>query len=199
MATVHPSRMGLVPQDPKDVYSRRARSPSPPYRRDRDRRERDGARDRESDDEGEKGRGGDRERERDRRRERDYDRSSPRRVDDRDRGRYRERGRDKDKDKDRSRRASPEYDDYKRPASPGLATPTPSMYPNRQSRDGPYERRGGYGGDFLERCVAAFFPGVNLYTEMLVVVGGPSERVQRLAYGRRRRKRLHAHCTPSLS
>ncbi|KAI9571135.1 DUF926-domain-containing protein [Boletus coccyginus] len=159
MATVHPSRMGLVPQDPKDIYQgpRRGRSPSPPRRHDRDRRERDRERGRENNDDSERGRGGNRERpddRRDRRRGHDDDRTSPprhkdngRRPDDRDRGRHRERERDEDRDRDRSRsrrRGSPEYEDYKRPASPGPATP--SMHPNRPPRDGTYERRGGYGG-----------------------------------------------------
>ncbi|KAF8444773.1 ras-induced vulval development antagonist-domain-containing protein [Boletus edulis BED1] len=157
MATVHPSRMGLVPQDPRDVYqARRARSPSPPHRYDR-------RRDSESDDDDDRRREGDREKERKRsddRRDQRRDRNSERRVDDRDRdrnrGRYRERERDEDRNRDRERsksrrRASPEYGDYKRPASPSPATP--SMYPNRQPRDGKYERRGGYGGggnDYLE-------------------------------------------------
>ncbi|KAF8557626.1 DUF926-domain-containing protein [Imleria badia] len=156
MATVHPSRMGLVPQDPKDVYPdrRRARSPSPPHRYDRDRRERDKVREktreRDSDDGDKRRRDGDRERERpDDRRDRRRDRDSGRDRD-RDRGRHRERERDKDRDKDR-KRASPEYGDYKRPASPGPAKP--SMYPTRQPREATYERRGAYGGggsEYLE-------------------------------------------------
>ncbi|KAF8134529.1 DUF926-domain-containing protein [Boletus edulis] len=130
MATVHPSRMGLVPQDPRDVYqARRARSPSPPHRYDR-------RRDSESDDDDDRRREGDREKERKRsddRRDQRRDRNSERRVDDRDRdrnrGRYRERERDEDRNRDRERsksrrRASPEYGDYKRPASPSPATPS---------------------------------------------------------------------------
>lgn len=186
MATVHPSRMGLVPQDPKDVCPdlRRGRSPSPPYRYDRDRRERDRkkekARDRDNDND--KARGGESERERPddrhgRRRDRGDDWTSPphrdsgRRVNDRerdkDRGRYRERDKDRDRDRSRSRRrASPEYGDYKRPPSPGPGTP--NMYPNRQPQDGTYERRGGHGAgssQYLERCATFFLsrPGESAF------------------------------------
>ncbi|KAF9237563.1 ras-induced vulval development antagonist-domain-containing protein [Melanogaster broomeanus] len=165
MATVHPSRIGLVPQDRKDLHSdrRRGRSPSPPRRHDRDHREYDRDRDR------------DRYRESDR--ERTYstrDRPSPRKKDEereRSRGEDRERGRDgkrgtdrdadRDKDTDRGRngrRASPEYGEYKRPASP--APGARNMYPSRQPRDEIAERDrpphirveygGGGGSDFLE-------------------------------------------------
>ncbi|KAH0827988.1 hypothetical protein J3R83DRAFT_3629 [Lanmaoa asiatica] len=171
MATVHPSRMGLVPPDPKDFYRnpRYRRSPSPSHRYDRDRRERDRERDRESDNDSERVRGWERpDDRRDRRRDRGNDRTSPGwQVDDRDndRGRHRERSRDKDKDKDKDRsrsrrRASPEYGEYKRPASPGPRTP--SMYPSRQPRDGAYDRRGGYGGggEYLERWATLFFPSI---------------------------------------
>jgi hypothetical protein len=198
MATVHPSRMRLVPQDPKDGY-RRARSRSPPHGYDRDRKEREKARHRESDNDGERGRGGERERGRpddrlDRRRDRDDDRTSPRRKDsarrvddndkDKDRGRHRERERDGDRDRDRSKsrgRGSPEYGDYKRPASPAPATP--SMYPSRQSREGTYERRGGYGGgggggDYLERCVVGFCR-LNMRADMGLIAGGRSGKAQR--------------------
>ena len=204
MATVHPSRMGLVPQDPKDVYPdrRRARSPSPPHRHDRDRREgvkerekeRARDRDRESDDDSERGRGGGRERvrqddRRDRRRDRDDERMSPRRRD------SPRQADDRDRDRDRSRRASPEYGDYKRPPSPSPAAP--SMYPNRQSRDGMYERRGGYGGgsEYLERCVALpLFPGGFVLT-CFFIAGGSSEKAQRSASGHLHQKLPHAHCT----
>ncbi|KIK98472.1 hypothetical protein PAXRUDRAFT_679139 [Paxillus rubicundulus Ve08.2h10] len=168
MATVHPSRMGLVPQDKNNDQPerRRAKSPSPSRRYESDRRDRDRDRDR------------DRGRERDKERT-DYSRgrTSPRRrpearehsrgrVKDRERGRDGETRRDRDgetlgqreRDGDGERggrRASPEYGEYKRPVSP--APGAPSMYPSRQPRDGMYERdrpphaRGGYGGnDFLE-------------------------------------------------
>ena len=188
MATVHPSRMGLVPQDPKDIYQDPRRGRSPPRRHDRDRRERDRDRGRECNDGSERGSGGNKERpddRRDRRRDHDNDRTSPprhkdngRRPDNRDRGRHRERERDEDRDRDRSRsrrRGSPEYEDYKRPASPGPATP--SLYPNRPPRDGTYERRGGYAGggsEYLERCVD-LPTWVNPHAEMLF----ESRRVQR--------------------
>lgn len=202
MATVHPSRMGLVPQDSKDVYSdfHRARSRSPSHKYDRDRREtdreREKARDRESDNDSQGGRGGGSERERpdhrrDRRRGHNDDRTSPRRRDngrwvddrdrDRDRGRHRERERGKDKDRSRSRRrASPEYGEYKRPTSPGPGTP--SMYPSRQPQDGMYQRRSGYGGggsEYLERC--ATFPSlcrVDLCAEIRFIAGGRRGKVQ---------------------
>lgn len=216
MATVHPSRMGLVPQDPKDVYPglRRGRSPSPSHRYARDRRERD--RDSESDNDSEGGRGGERERgrpddRRDRRRDRGDDRTSPRQRDsgrrmddrdkDRDRGRYRERERDKDRngDRDRSRsrrRASPEYGDYKRPASPGLGTP--NMYPNRQLRDRTYERRSGYGGggsEYLERCATFYSLGrVNSCAEMRSIAAGRKGRVPHSVFGHLHQRRLHVHC-----
>ncbi|KIJ68123.1 hypothetical protein HYDPIDRAFT_37686 [Hydnomerulius pinastri MD-312] len=175
MATVHPSRMRLVPQDTKDVYPdhHRGRSPSLPRRHDRDSRDRD--RGREQDRERGKDRGRYREhsddrREKDRERERgrDRDRSPPRRKEgDRERERSREVGRDRDVDKgkDRARdrngrRASPEYGDYKRPASPPPGAAAPNMYPNRQQRGGDYGRDrpphvdrgfgGGVGSDFLE-------------------------------------------------
>ncbi|KAI0930074.1 hypothetical protein AcV5_006874 [Taiwanofungus camphoratus] len=144
MATVHPSRMALVPQDPKDVYAQRqpaprGRSPSPRYtrsrsndrayrrdepRRDRDRersRERAGgrARDRDREDEGR------RRHERTRARADDYfdDASS---SDERRRNRSRSRSVDRERDRereekrerDRPRRASPEYSEYRRPSPP---------------------------------------------------------------------------------
>lgn len=144
MATVHPSRMGLVPQDPKNVYpdSRRGRSPSPPRRYDRDRRERE-KRARDSD-------GGERDERRESRRDRDDDQGSPRRRDHRERDRGRHQSEDKDEASKGRRRASPEYGDYKRPASPPSM---PRMYPNRPPQDGAYERRSYGGGEYLERYV----------------------------------------------
>lgn len=149
MATVHPSRMGLVPQDRKDVYPglRRAGSPSPLSRYDRHHRDKEKTRKRDS----------------------DNDRSQ---RDDRGRYRRRERSRENQRERSRSRsktpsrrRASPEYGDYKRPASPGPGTPR--MYLNRQPREGAHERRGGYGGgssEYLERyawfCFFFFWVGV---------------------------------------
>ncbi|KAK7473171.1 hypothetical protein VKT23_001270 [Stygiomarasmius scandens] len=172
MATVHPSRMALVPPDSSfssQNRSRNDRSPSPrrPRRsptppRDRNGRDRDRGGDRDG------GRGEHRERDRDRGRERDRDRH---RDDDRDydrgkdgrRDRNSSRERDRDRNgRDANRRASPEYDDYKRP-QPSEDSGAPwrrpeNMYPNRRDRDlpphndgGHRDRRGGEsGGDFLE-------------------------------------------------
>ena len=141
MAMVHPSRMGLVPQDPKPAYtsSTRRRSRSP--RRDRSvtpirSRSRERGRD------GPRAKG-------------DY-RSSYRdipRNDDRDR--IRENARDGHRDSDR-RRASPQYDDYRRPPLPEGQAPwrqPENMYPNSKGdfkRDRPH---GAAGADFMERFV----------------------------------------------
>ncbi|KAG1900498.1 ras-induced vulval development antagonist-domain-containing protein [Suillus fuscotomentosus] len=161
MATVHPSRMGLVPQDPKDTYlaRRRARSPSPRARSPprHSERERDSGRNRARD--------RSRERERDKRRDaskhKDRDGGDVRKRDDDidprqslnpDRGRDRERDRSKER-----RRGSPEYTDYKRHATPP-PTEAPwrnqeNLYPNRQGRDRPPHAGGSYGGggsEYLE-------------------------------------------------
>ncbi|OJA18674.1 hypothetical protein AZE42_08856 [Rhizopogon vesiculosus] len=161
MATVHPSRMGLVPQDPKDTYHdrRRVRSPSPRARSlprhgerttDNGRhREWDRSRDRRKDDNRQRGRDVEEDRRRgDEKRERD--RSADRGRDDR---------RDRDRDRDRSRerrRGSPAYSDYKRPATPPSAEAPwrneENMYPNRQGRDRPPHAGVSYGGgsEYLE-------------------------------------------------
>ena len=141
MATVHPSRMGLVPQDPKQTqkipYYRR--SPSP--RRNRSAtpsrsRSRDG------------GRNG---------RDKDTHRGSYRGTRDDIRGRdhIRDNPRDGHRDGDR-RRGSPQYDDYRRPP-PSVEGQAPwrqpeNMYPNRRGMksDRPH---GGAGPDFMERFV----------------------------------------------
>ncbi|KAG6826383.1 hypothetical protein H0H92_016046 [Tricholoma furcatifolium] len=131
MATIHPSRMALISQSGgrPEAYVRR-KSPSPPPRhrsptpnrsRSRERR-RDGGRERENS-----------------RREYDDDR----------RGRDTERERDRDRDgREERRRASPQYDDYRRPAPPQPEGQAPwrqpeNIYSNRN--------RGPAGGsDFME-------------------------------------------------
>ncbi|KAG1751358.1 ras-induced vulval development antagonist-domain-containing protein [Suillus paluster] len=143
MATVHPSRMGLVPQDPKDINlsRRRARSPSPraqhPTTTQLNEKEKETTAGTEHGTvaENKRGTGGGmiRDRSADRGRERDRDRSRER------------------------RRASPEYTDYRRPATP-LAAEAPwrnqeNVYPNRQGRDRPPHAGGSYGGggsEYLE-------------------------------------------------
>ncbi|KAH7920711.1 DUF926-domain-containing protein [Leucogyrophana mollusca] len=124
MATIHPSRMGLVPQDTKDQYPgrRRGRSPSPrarsPRRETRDHRDRDTDRDADKD-----------------RRDRDS-----------------RRDRSRDRDRSDRRRASPVYSDYRRaptpPANDGGDAPwrkQENMYPNRQQRDRPPHTGGSFG------------------------------------------------------
>ncbi|OCH92453.1 DUF926-domain-containing protein [Obba rivulosa] len=145
MATVHPSRLALVPQDPKDIYPTRqprGRSPSPRYNRkpasrsrsrdrgnrrddppheyDRDRRRDDEPRDRH--DERDVGRS--RRPERERARADDY--FSTEDIENRDgrRGESRSRSVDRERDtereerreRDKPRRASPDYSDYRKPS-----------------------------------------------------------------------------------
>lgn len=176
MATIHPSRMALVPQEPNAVVSRQYRGRSPSLRpreahvrstRDSPTYDRDYKRSRFEDEnesrgnrDGERDRGRDRSRGDDRRdRSRDIDR------------RHRNEDRDRGGDKER-RRASPEYTDYRRPSPPlkniQSQTQAPwrqqeNMYPNRrQERDRPVHAGGSYGGgggggaDFMERCVCSF-------------------------------------------
>ncbi|KAG2113354.1 ras-induced vulval development antagonist-domain-containing protein [Suillus cothurnatus] len=158
MATVHPSRMALVPQDPKDTYRRRARSPSPRTRSPPrySERERDSGRNRAQD--------RSRERERDKRRDdsrhKDRGGGDDRKRDDdrRQRDKSADRGRDRERDRSRERRrGSPEYTDYKRPATPPPAEAPwrnqENLYPNRQGRDRPPHTGGSYGGggsEYLE-------------------------------------------------
>ncbi|KAL4074082.1 ras-induced vulval development antagonist-domain-containing protein [Scleroderma citrinum] len=144
MATVHPSRMGLVPQDSYYADRRRARSRSrSPRNRDSTRLERDGRGDGQ---EGNRDRAGGRERSSDRR-----PRSSSRQRD-HSASRSRDRERDGRNYQDR-RRPSPEYLDYRRPASPGPAAPwkqQENMYPNRGHRDRPPHGYGGGGADYMD-------------------------------------------------
>ncbi|KAF8953998.1 ras-induced vulval development antagonist-domain-containing protein [Flammula alnicola] len=144
MATVHPSRMGLIPQDMRETHSDRTRgrspsprrshrSPSPVRSRSRDReRGKDDGRGRDSGYDGDR-RGG--------------------RADSRDRGRDGYRPTE-------ARRASPKYDDYRRPPPPaGGESSAPwrqqdSIYPGKHDyhRGGaPYGAGAGAGGaGFLE-------------------------------------------------
>ncbi|KAF9050443.1 ras-induced vulval development antagonist-domain-containing protein [Panaeolus papilionaceus] len=128
MATVHPSRMRLIPEQLREAHrgDSRTRSPSPRRRSRSPRRTRSRTPDRE------------RERERDRGRDRDRD----------------DKGRTEYRDSDR-RRASPQYDDYRRPPPPHMSDNRgghDNMYPPRQDRGGhitavPY---GSAGADFME-------------------------------------------------
>ena len=138
MATIHPSRMGLIKEDMRGPgqrvrsssprRSRRSRSPSPRRDRSHDR---------------------DRERGRDR---------PPHERDERDRDGRSDR-RDEPKDGSQRRRLSPQYDDYRRP--PPIPNGPPPPGDHRQPPEHIYpphgERRGYHGGavssDFLERFV----------------------------------------------
>ncbi|KAF5377739.1 hypothetical protein D9757_009381 [Collybiopsis confluens] len=146
MATVHPSRMGLVPQDSS---SRRRHSPSP-RRRSRPtpsppRRSRSRSRDRESRAKYDHNRGGDRG-------DRNGYRHSSHHQDDHDRGRRRSPSLSRNGDGG-ERRASPQYDDYRRPRTPPRedsagASGAKNMYPNRNPNHA--VPRGGGGSDFFE-------------------------------------------------
>ncbi|KDQ57405.1 hypothetical protein JAAARDRAFT_177518 [Jaapia argillacea MUCL 33604] len=155
MATVHPSRMGLVPQDPpKNAYVKptatRTRSPERSrdrYGRDerRDTRDRDHRRDRDRDDRRDRGRDDTRDRDRDDRDRRDGDRHMRKEKETRERSRSRGKS-----DNDKDRRASPEYEDYKRPASPARDVPW-RQQDSRKDRGGDRPMYGGgdraaYGG-----------------------------------------------------
>ncbi|KIK02706.1 hypothetical protein K443DRAFT_512764 [Laccaria amethystina LaAM-08-1] len=156
MATIHPSRLGLVPQDPPQRRRRspsprrpRSRSRSPSYREKRE-RERDRDRDKDS-----QRRGRD-ERDKEKERYRDHSRGA-RGRDERNDSRGRENGRGGGESPRRNgpdgRRASPLYDDYRRPAPPVVEGQTPwrqpeNMYPNRGGGR-PYGA-GSEGAGFLE-------------------------------------------------
>ncbi|KAI1795610.1 ras-induced vulval development antagonist-domain-containing protein [Ganoderma leucocontextum] len=146
MAMVHPSRMGLVPQDPPDLGKRgrssppprssRRRSQSAEPRRDKDEfgrdrhgvdRDRDGGRDRDREMEGDERRSGDGDRsrrhDRDRARADDYfndDKGGQRdgRDDDRRRRRSRSRSVDRERDHEREERRERDKDSGRRRASP---------------------------------------------------------------------------------
>ncbi|KIK28068.1 hypothetical protein PISMIDRAFT_92321 [Pisolithus microcarpus 441] len=149
MATVHPSRMGLVPQDRRDAYQAgrrytRSRSNSP----GRGGFTTDGREG--SDDHG-------RERSRQRSRSGGRPRSFSRRRDE-ERGVSRDHRRDRDRESDdgdhrERRRPSPEYSDYNRPPSPGQAAPwrqQENMYPPRAYRGRPPHGHGTQSTDYLE-------------------------------------------------
>lgn len=213
MATVHPSRMGLVPQDRSTStdqrYGRpsspqktngRARSPTP--RRDEGRDSDRNGRRHDSRSERDAGR-------RDRARADDYF-DGERRESER-RGRTRSRSVDKQRDREREerdkqerpRRPSPEYSEYKRPSSPrreDAAAPAPwrqqeNMYPNR--RDRPPHIINGYGGgggggggggaDFMDRYVL-FCYFVRRCVLTISAVGDSSGTTARSLYGLRLRR-----------
>ena len=136
MATIHPSRLGLVPQDSKQSFPSRGRSPSP---RRRSRSRENGRSEYHS---------------REHVRERDGDRVK--RYGRKDGG-IEKNGKDIEGSSRRVRRGSPEYEEYRRPASPP-AVQAPwrqqeNMYPPRRGgeRDKPYGGDGPrdrpYGGD----------------------------------------------------
>lgn len=148
MATVHPSRMALVPQDTRPPSSalRRGRSPSP-RSQSRDVRPRSQTR-RDNRDANEDYDRRDRDRSRrDRARADDYfggerngnsrrERSRSGSVD-----KQRDREREERREQDRPRRPSPEYNEYRRPPSPRVegVSDAPwrqqeNMYPNRRDR-----------------------------------------------------------------
>jgi hypothetical protein len=156
MATVHPSRMGLVPQD-SQYPARRRPSPPPPRRRSSSTassRSRSRSRERARRDRSPRDR--DRDRDRGTRRERDGRKERSRSRDGRGRARDDRNGR---------RRDSPSYGDYKRSSPPPPPAHAPqgqapwrqqeNMYPRRDREQRPSGT--GWGGragdDFLERCV----------------------------------------------
>lgn len=128
MATVHPSRLGLIPENlrplqPSSEGSKQSLSPPhhPNQSQNRDRR------------------------------------SSGDRYPERDRGRGRSRSRDGGKDYVSRRRASPKYDDYKSNPSnaPGFQRREARMYPERGG-GGKYAAQLGGNADWLERHVPRF-------------------------------------------
>ncbi|KAI6032994.1 ras-induced vulval development antagonist-domain-containing protein [Pisolithus orientalis] len=143
MATVHPSRMGLVPQDRKDAYDTERRHP-----RSRSKRYSDRGRERGRERHGEGPDGYSRGRNKQRSRSGERPRSFSRHQDGRDMERQSE-----NQDRRETRRASPEYSDYKRPPSPGQAAPwrqQENMYPPRHYRDRPPHGYGIQSTDYLE-------------------------------------------------
>lgn len=167
MATIHPSRLGLVPQDSN---RQRGRSPSPRLSRPHEPsspRSPVGGRSKYND--GNDGR---------RRDERDGDRAKHRaRADDyfegdrKDRAKERSRSIDRQRDReredrhlnDRVRRPSPEYSEYRRPSPPHLRREDPAvaappwkqqetMYPSRRGGP-PMNGYGGGGSDFMDGFV----------------------------------------------
>ncbi|TFK37033.1 ras-induced vulval development antagonist-domain-containing protein [Crucibulum laeve] len=167
MATIHPSRMALIPENMRkpESDSRHNRSVSPRRNRRSPSPSRNQDRHRGRDERAEGGRNDRRERDDriqeidDRGRERDVNRSEKGRGRERESGRE---GRSRDSHRDSgTRRASPQYEDYKRPA-PSTQSEVPwrqpeNMYPSRGGgvphAGGSYGGGGGYGGggaDFME-------------------------------------------------
>lgn len=157
MATVHPSRMGLVPQDPKQAhitsYHRRSISP----RRDRSslsNHSREGGRNADKDKDDYRG----------------SHRDRPRPDNTRGRDRSGDNIRDGRYDSDRQR-ASPQYDDYRRPLPlvEGRTTWSQSenMYPDRRGDIMRDRSHGGSGADFMERFV---MKNVAWFTKLIVTV-----------------------------
>ncbi|CAA7260748.1 unnamed protein product [Cyclocybe aegerita] len=136
MATVHPSRMALIPQDMRETRNdrdrRRNRSPSPRRSRRSPSPRRNRSRERYMDGGRDGGRGRDSGYDRNRRNGRENSR---------------ERGRD-DHRASEPRRASPEYDDYRRPPPPSGGDAPATWKPLDTYSIRPYYQGGG--ADFLE-------------------------------------------------
>lgn len=147
MATVHPSRLGLVPQGNSSSYNRN----------DREREEYSHSRRRD---------GRDRDEDRNRGRERNGNRDENDRQR-RDRSRSQSATRNRERDRPSNRRQSPDYSAYRREEPPHLngngngesaAPPWKAPENMYHSRDG--RRRGGEvynagGADFIERCATS--------------------------------------------
>ena len=198
MATIHPSRLALVQQGSRssNTGARRGRSPSPQRSthavslRKRSLEDRTRA---NVDAEPERSRRG-------RARADDYFDGEGKEVGRTERSRSRDKQRDhereerRERSRDRPRRPSPEYAEYKRPASPHSAGDTSSapwrqqesMYPNRRDK-APYMSSAGGGSDFLERYD---HDRHSTYIVNLFAVGGSSARRARSAYGHLLPKRL---------
>ncbi|KAH9839242.1 ras-induced vulval development antagonist-domain-containing protein [Rhodofomes roseus] len=179
MATIHPSRMGLVPQDPpKDVYAQtrdrrrspsprapRRRSPPPHLSRDKDRHDRRDHRDDDRDRDRRRDSEAGKRAERGRARADDYfdeassggeGRAPPKRARsrsvDKERDREREERGEREKERDRPRRRSPEYSEYRRPSPPreGSAPAPWRQQENMYPRGGGMGRFAGGGADYME-------------------------------------------------
>jgi len=184
MATIHPSRLGLVPQNSRGTNKdrQRGRSPSPresrrrsPSRSRSPENRRDKERDRNGYDDRSKKNGRaraddyfDGKEERPRRRSRSDDR-------------HRDREREERREKDRPRRASPEYSEYNRPGQEkedGSGGNAPwrqqeNMYPNRHERP-PHNDYGGGGSEWMERYVQIELCSTYVKLRSYSTVGGPN-------------------------
>lgn len=151
MATIHPSRMGLVPHNGSSSAQneRKGRSRS----RDREDARHGGYSDRRDNGYGRRDNGYERRDGGYERRDNGWDRK-----DDKQEG----RGRDNDdRGRNQERRPSPSYDDYRRQPPPHLAhssqPPPRNMYPNRGGGYGGGRPPGGMGNsDWFGRCVIGF-------------------------------------------